>query len=285
MTVASAVQVGDLALVPLNDGLCKLPQEFYVGLDFAAHQELLADDGRVHIPIGCFLLRTGGITVLIDAGLGAVDVGWARGGALPAALRAAGASPEDVDVVVCSHLHIDHIGWLASDGVPFFPNATVRFGSADWAQFVDAPEGESRTREIMETLSSAGRLEPLDGDGVAIAPGLTARHTPGHTPGHYGLVVSSGTDRALLLGDAVECPLQLEEPDFYAMSDVDPDLAARTREALWRELEGSEALVTAAHFPGLQFGRVLSGRGRRYFSASSATEPRGRSGAPPRSVT
>jgi glyoxylase-like metal-dependent hydrolase (beta-lactamase superfamily II) len=279
MPDASAVRVGDLELVALNDGLCKLPQDFYVGLDFALHQEMLADDGRVHIPIGCFLLRTGGTTVLVDAGLGDVDVGWARGGDLPAALRAAGSSPEEIDIVVCSHLHIDHIGWLVSDGRPFFPNATVHYGQADWTQFVEAPVGESRTREIMETLSLAGRLEPLDGDDIAIAPGLTARHTPGHTLGHYGLVVSSGTDRALILGDAVECPLQLEEPDFYAMSDVDPDLAARTREALWRELEGSRALVTAAHFPGLQFGRVLSGEGRRYFSASVAPwepQPKGR---------
>ena len=263
---AAIVRVGDLELVPLNDGTCKLSQEFYVGLDFALHQDLLARDGRVHIPIGCFLLRTGGTTVLVDAGLGDVDVGWARGGELPTALRAAGVTPADVDVVVCSHLHLDHIGWLVADDRPFFPNATVRYGHADWAQFVDGAEASSRTRQIMETMASAGRLEPLDGDVVAIAPGVTARHTPGHTPGHYGLVVASGTERALILGDAVECPLQLEEPDFYAMSDVDPALAARTREALWRELEGSDALVTAAHFPGLQFGRVLKGEGRRYFS-------------------
>jgi hypothetical protein len=73
----------------------------------------------------------------------------------------------------------------------------------------------------------------------------------------------------MLLGDAVECPLQLEEPDFYAMSDVDPALAQRTREALWRELEGSDVAVSAAHFPGLQFGRVLKGTGRRLFGPLS----------------
>jgi glyoxylase-like metal-dependent hydrolase (beta-lactamase superfamily II) len=195
------VQVGDLELVPLNDGLCKLPQEFYIGLDFAAHQEMLADDGRVHIPIGCFLVRTGDVTVLVDAGLGDVDVGWARDGDLPAALRAAGSMPEDADIVVRSHLHVEHIGWLVSDGRSFFPNATVRCGHADWAQFVESPEPGSRTKEVAETLSSAGRLDPLDGDDIAVAPGLTARHTPGPTLGHYGLVVSSGTDRALVIGD------------------------------------------------------------------------------------
>ncbi len=263
------MRVGDVELVPLSDGTCKMPQTFYIGLDFGRHEELLADDGLVHIPIGCFLLRSGGSTVLIDAGLGDVDVGWGRGGELPGALRAAGASPEDIDVVVCSHLHIDHIGWLVVDDVPYFPNAVVRYGAADWQRFVAGADADDRGRQIMEVLAAAGRLEPLDGDMLRIAPGLTARHTPGHTLGHYGLVVSSGRDRAVLLGDAVECPLQLAEPDFHTLSDVDPALGARTREALWRELEGTNVAVTGAHFPGLQFGRVLAGTGRRLFSPVS----------------
>jgi len=260
------MHVGDIELVPLNDGMCKLPLSFYVGLDFETHQELVARDGLVHVPLGCFLLRSGDTTVLIDAGLGDDDVGWARGGELPSALRAAGASPEDIDIVVCSHLHIDHIGWLVVDDAPYFPNAVVRYGAADWQLFVADAQADSRGRHIMEVLAASGRLDPLEGDMLRVAPGLTARHTPGHTLGHYGLVVSSGGSRAVLLGDAVECPLQLEEPDFYALSDVDPALAARTREALWRELEGTDVAVSAAHFPGLQFGRVLAGTGRRLFS-------------------
>ena len=260
------MRIGELELLAVDDGLCKLPQEFYVGLDFAAHPELLAHDGRVHIPIGCFVVRTGDTTVLVDAGLGALDVGWARGGDLPDALAAVGVAPEDIDVVVCSHLHLDHIGWLAVDGQPFFPNATVRYGSADWQRFVVDVDGADRGRQIMEALAASDRLEPMDGDMVTIAPGITARHTPGHTLGHYGFVLSSGDARALLLGDAVECPLQLEEPDFSVMSDVDPALAARTREALWAELEGTTAMMTAAHFPGLEFGRVMRGEGKRYFT-------------------
>lgn len=263
---ASTVRVGDLDLVAVSDGDCKLPPEFYVGLDFEQHGDLLGEDGMVTVPLGCFLLRTGGKTVLVDAGIGPVDESWARGGQLPAALRAAGAEPRDIDLVVCSHLHIDHIGWLVADDRPFFSNATVRYGGSDWEQFVAKAAPEARSRHIMETLAAHDRLDPMEGDVVPIAPGLTARHTPGHTLGHYGLVVSSGDERAVLLGDAVECPLQLEEPGFSALSDVDPALAARTREALWRELEGTDVLMTGAHFPGLQFGRVLRGAGRRYFA-------------------
>ncbi len=259
--------IGDIELISLNDGYCKLPPAFYVGLDFEAHAAMLGDDGLVEVPLGCFVLRTAGTTVLIDAGLGDIDVGWARGGDLPSALRQAGVEEAEIDVVVLSHLHIDHIGWLAVDGKPYFENATVRYGEADWAQFVDDEGADARTRQSMESLAAAGRLEPLSGDMLAIAPGLTARHTPGHTLGHYGLVVSSGDERAVILGDAVECPLQLEEPDFYVLSDVDPLLARRTRESLWRELEGTDTAMTAAHFPGLEFGRVMAGEGRRYFAA------------------
>ena len=119
----------------------------------------------------------------------------------------------------------------------------------------------------METLAAAGRLDPLDGDMLAITPGLTARHLPGHTLGHYGLVVSSGDDRAVLFGDAVECPLQLEEPDFYALSDVDPSLAARTREACG---ESSKA-ATPPSPPRISrgcssAGCLLAARGRRLFA-------------------
>jgi len=260
------MRIGELDLIPLNDGLCKLSRDFYVGLDFTAHPELLGEDGTVHIPIGCFLMRSGDETILIDAGLGDFDVGWARGGELPGALREAGVAPEDIDVVVCTHLHLDHIGWLVVDDNPFFPKATVRYGTADWQQFVTAAENASRGRHIMEVLAAADRLDPLDGDMVPIAEGITARHTPGHTPGHYGMVISSGQARAVILGDAVECPLQLEEPDFYVLSDVDPALAARTRETLWRELEGTSAVIAGAHFPGLEFGRVLAGTGKRTFA-------------------
>ena len=262
------MRIGDIDLLPLNDGACALPQDFYTGVDFATHPELLGADGLIHMPIGCFLLRHRDSTVLVDAGIGNLRVAWARGGELPEALRAAGVEPEDIEVVVCSHLHLDHIGWLVADDEPFFANATVRYGAADWGPFVTDKDEADRGRRIMEVLAAAERLEPMEGDMVAVAPGLTARHTPGHTLGHYGLIVSSGDERAVLLGDAVECPLQLEEPDLAVLSDVDPALAARTREAMWRELEGTSARMIGSHFPGLEFGRVLGGQGKRYFATA-----------------
>jgi glyoxylase-like metal-dependent hydrolase (beta-lactamase superfamily II) len=87
---------------------------------------------------------------------------------------------------------------------------------------------------------------------TTVAPGITAVQTPGHTPGHLFVVVSSDGRRALLLGDAVTCPVQLDEPTWHSIGDVDPGLATRTRERLWRELKGEDVSGTGAHFPELR---------------------------------
>jgi glyoxylase-like metal-dependent hydrolase (beta-lactamase superfamily II) len=113
-------------------------------------------------------------------------------------------------------------------------------------------------------VEAANRIDPIDADTTSIARGVTVRHTPGHTPGHYVLVIPSGAERAYLLGDAVQCPLQLSETDITFLSDVDAVLATRTREMLFRELEDNGAAVGMDHFPGLEFQRILTGTGRQW---------------------
>jgi len=111
----------------------------------------------------------------------------------------------------------------------------------------------------------ADRLEPFSGD-TSVAPGITVSHAPGHTPGSAVIVVADGTERAVLLGDVVHCPVELMENEWEAVVDVDPALARLTREALAKELEGGDVPVAAAHFPGLRFGRLLAGTGQRHWS-------------------
>jgi glyoxylase-like metal-dependent hydrolase (beta-lactamase superfamily II) len=260
------MKIGDIELLPVSDGLARLPQEYFAGADWSTHQELLDADGRMHLPIGCFVIRTGDRTVLVDCGLGPRTLDWLVGGELPEALAAVGVAPADIDTVVCTHLHLDHAGWLVHEGAPFFPNATVRFGAADWDTWVVDAHEKDRIRNAMLLLEAQDRLSPIDADGESIAPGVTARSAPGHTMGSNLLVISSGDERVLLLGDAVTCPVQLTEEDWNGISDMDPALARRTRDALWAELEGTDTRFTAAHFPDLQVGRVLRGNGRRYFS-------------------
>src|SRR4029077_14088466 len=106
------------------------------------------------------------------------------------------------------------------------------------------------------------RLETWDRDGT-ILPGLDAMVAPGHTPGSRIVVVSDGVDRALLLGDVVHCPVELLDDEWEGLGDVDPELAKRTKNALAREIEGTDTPVAAAHFPGMVFGRLVSANGRR----------------------
>lgn len=260
------MKVGDIEVIPVSDGVAKLPKTYFPNADWSAHESLFGADGTMHLPIGCFLVRTGDQTVLVDAGLGPRDLDWLVGGELPAALAAHGVTPADIDIVVCTHLHLDHAGWIVDDGKPFFPNATIRFGAADWQRWVDEAHPKDPVRNAMLLLDEQHRLEAIDEDGATIAPGITARAAPGHTLGQHLLVISSGDERVMLLGDAVTCPVQLSEEDWEGMSDMDPALARRTRDSLWAELEGTDTQFTAAHFPDLQFGRLLRGQGKRYFS-------------------
>ena len=111
----------------------------------------------------------------------------------------------------------------------------------------------------------AGRLETWSGD-ETILPGIDVRSAPGHTPGSTVIVISSGSERAMLLGDVVHCPAELLSDDWEMIGDVDRHLAQRSREALARELEGSDIPAAASHFPGLQFGRLLALEGRRQWT-------------------
>jgi glyoxylase-like metal-dependent hydrolase (beta-lactamase superfamily II) len=132
--LSTVIDVGGIKVSALNDGAVHLPPMYYPGLDFGAHPELLQADGTYHIPVGCFLIQAEGLTVLVDAGLGPSGIPFpgdiaaaagltdppesiAAGGLLPGALVAAGVAPADITTVFLTHLHADHIGWVAPGGV------------------------------------------------------------------------------------------------------------------------------------------------------------------------
>jgi glyoxylase-like metal-dependent hydrolase (beta-lactamase superfamily II) len=209
----------------------------------------------------------------IAADFGRIEV---EQGALPASLAELGVAPEDVTDVVATHLHYDHIGWVSDGGRPFFPNATVRCAAADLEHFLAGPAEELFTSFLFRALPATERLAPvLDrietwaADGP-IAPGIDVRLAPGHTPGSSVVVLSDGGQRALLLGDLVHCPLELQDDDFNLLVDHDQEMANRVREAYARELEGTDVPAAAAHFPGLRFGRLLPGETTRRWTFDGA---------------
>jgi glyoxylase-like metal-dependent hydrolase (beta-lactamase superfamily II) len=261
------MQVGDLGIDGVIDGAGRFPPTLTFKSStpeqWAAHQDLLDADGLLGFSMGGFLIRDGTRTVLVDLGVGRRRIMGIQGGGFLTALAALGVTPADVTDVVFTHLHVDHVGWAADDeGQPVFPAATYRCAGADWDHFMTGHPGE-----VAELLAGVrDRFETWDGSGP-ILPGIDALAAPGHTPGSTVIVASSGSERAMMLGDVVHCPVQLVEDEWGALFDVDPALAARTRTALARELEGSGALIAAAHFPGLEFGRLLrASSGRRWLT-------------------
>jgi glyoxylase-like metal-dependent hydrolase (beta-lactamase superfamily II) len=241
-------------------GLSTLPGLGNREEDWLPHKELLADDGRLELAFGAYVIRSGDRIMLVDAGMGPHPKMPGSGGGLLDSLAAHGIAAGDVTDVVYTHLHGDHIGWASDGGEVVFVNAVHRCHRLDWEHFVGTDDGATEKLTPVEPL-----LELFDAD-VTLAPGVDVRLAPGHTPGSVLVVLSSGVARALLVGDVVHCPVELVDDEWGALADVDPALARQTRIALARELEGSDVPIGAAHFPGLAFGRLLAGEGRRMWS-------------------
>jgi len=179
--------------------------------------------------------------------------------------------PEEVDMVVMTHLHRDHVGWnLTPQGtkfVPTFPNARYWMSRKDWetchrpdvqpTRFVNAPT-------CVWPLEELGLIEFMNPE-HNLTRDLTAVPTPGHTPGHMSILITSRGERALVLGDAAHSPAQLQEPDWVSRADMDPDLTRQTRKALIERLEREQILVAAGHFEAPGFGRIVRLKGRRYW--------------------
>src|SRR3954464_13701643 len=267
------LRIGAIEIHPIADGTFRAsPGYFGDHATAEGHEDYFIRDGKAWLPIGCFLIRTRSRHVLVDAGLGPAmrDDGDRRlliGGQLLAGLRAAGVSPDDIDAVICTHLHADHCGWLFDlAGAPVFPSAGLWFGAADWEHFVLNPRVWMFDHIRYGLRNADGSRMHLVTQDTMVVPGVDVMMTPGHTPGHLSVVVSSGGHRALLLGDPIVCPLQLDEPTWQSMGDVDPALAARVRERLFRELAEENTEGVGAHFPELRFGRVMEGRGRTWIT-------------------
>jgi glyoxylase-like metal-dependent hydrolase (beta-lactamase superfamily II) len=195
------------------------------------------------------VVRDGGPTVIVDAGIGPADApaaSWApTPGRLPEELAAAGIEPADVAAVVLTHLHTDHIGWAMRDGQPFFPNARYLMQRAEQEAIRRhrAPAGPYATQPLLD----AGLLDLLDGD-HRLAPGLTVRAAPGHTPGHQVALLADGDDTVLVSGDLLVHAVQLIAPEIAYGQEMDPDAARASREALLAELRtasGRRTLATA----------------------------------------
>jgi glyoxylase-like metal-dependent hydrolase (beta-lactamase superfamily II) len=260
------VVVGDLALVSVPDavGLLAEYEEAYPDVPAEAwepYRALYPDlfaAASWRLPCRSFLVRSGGVTVLVDTGVGPPGLwDWTAEteGELPAALEEQGVGRDEIDVVFLTHLHVDHLGWNTDlEGVAFFPRARYVV-HRDALAFARVRSELPHIRRCVETLGD--RFEALDRD-VELAPGVEAFVAPGHYPGHMAVRLRSGDEQALVLADVAVHPALLDEPRWGYVSDLDQAVAASTRQHILPQIVDRDVLVACGHYPGSGIGRVVT---------------------------
>ncbi|MEV4116049.1 MBL fold metallo-hydrolase [Nonomuraea sp. NPDC049695] len=221
------------------------------------------DTGTLRLSTHSFAFTTGGLRVLVDTGIGngkrRANPAWHDlNTPYLSRLAAAGYTPGDIDLVILTHLHTDHVGWnTLPDQTPTFPNARYVTSRAEWDYWASVDMDEPRRamfRDSVHPIRDAGLLDLVDvpPGGVEVAPGVRLDPTPGHTPGH--VAVRAGT--ALITGDCVHHPVQLRHPAITSCVDVDPPQAVATRRRLLATLAGTGTLLLGSHFAPPTGGRV-----------------------------
>ena len=214
---------------------------------------------------GAYVVRSGGKSVMVDTGIGPGPHAMLGGlqGRLVDDMKSKGIAPEEIDAVVHTHLHFDHVGWNLADGKPTFPNATYCAPKADLEFFEPNAQANPQLGQILP-LREMGRLELFEGS-LTIAPGISTIPTPGHTPGHSSVLVESDGAKAIVAGDVAHHPMQVDHPEWSGAFDVDGELSAKSRKALIDRLENEGIIAAFCHFPGEGLGKIVRDGGRRVF--------------------
>ena len=261
----SSFQVGTIRVRVIQDGMLRLdPQRVLAGQPEEVWRDEVERDagGMAQISVSCLVVESGGKVAVLDTGLGLSEsspstpsVAGLRGRLMPE-LQALGIRPEQVDAVVVSHAHGDHLGGNVIDGRPAFPRARYHLGAADVLHYTgDGPAASPFHAEQILPLAEREQLEPNDGE-VEVLPGVRILPTPGHTPGHVCVGLTSGAEHAIYLADLVHLPAQISHPEWSPIFDWMPDMSAKARQAMVERARRERTLLLSAHFPFPGVGRV-----------------------------
>ncbi|TWB44348.1 MBL fold metallo-hydrolase [Nitrospirillum pindoramense] len=260
------LMLGDFEVTALNDTILTLPMDKLMTNTTPA--KVAAALARNHQPsptptsVNAFLVNTGAQLILVDTGLNGL-AGPQAPSHLLANLKAAGYTPDQVDAVLITHMHGDHIGGLMTDGHPTFPNATIYVDAAEKGYWLN-PEAEAKApadkrggfttaHKLLDAYAAAGKLKTFDGV-TSLFPGITALPAHGHTPGHTVYAAESKGQKILFWGDLMHvAAVQFDTPATTVQFDSDSPAAAKERARIFAEAAKDGYWVAAAHisFPGI----------------------------------
>lgn len=227
------------------------------------------DEGRLKMSIHALVVETPSRRIVVDTCLGNDKQGrsvptWnGLQGPFLRDLAAAGFARESIDTVLCTHLHVDHVGWntmlVGGRWVPTFPNARYLMGRTEfeyWRSKRDHAEQSSVFDDSVAPVFDAGLVDLVDTD-HRVCDEVRLVPTVGHTPGHVSIEITSGGQSALITGDFVHHPCQMAWPAWASTADYDAEQSTRTRREVFGRLAGTPTLVIGTHFAGATAGRVV----------------------------
>ncbi|WP_324695206.1 MBL fold metallo-hydrolase [Novosphingobium sp. RL4] len=256
--------VGDLTITAVSDGYLHASFDLLANIDPADASRMQENAGindHTSIHINCYLVRGGGRTVLIDAGAGGFKQ-W--GGRLKTNLLLAGIQPSQIDAILLTHAHPDHVGGLMdASGEAVFPNAELVAHHREVAFWQDdgnlsrAPERARGNFLVARQAFDGFRDRLRTFDAGEVLPGMTAVPLPGHTAGHTGYRLDSGDQSLLVWGDIVHFPqIQIPRPEVSIAFDQDAHLAADTRSKLLDSVASDRLLIAGMHLGQPGFARI-----------------------------